>query len=121
MLNIDNQYLYEGYNSDFGPLTLNFVHKFVKEVDNLLAKYTKVIHHCSPNFKTECNGAFLIGSYLIISKSWSIKQIQDAFGASYLNSLRPFRDAGVGPDDFPLTVVDCLKGIERAVQLNWYS
>ena len=27
----------------------------------------------------------------------------------------------MGPDDFPLTVVDCLKGIERAIQLNWFS
>ena len=56
-----------------------------------------------------------MGSYLIISKNYTIKQIQGAFGASYLNSLRHFRDAGVGPDDFPLTILDCLKGIERAV------
>lgn len=27
----------------------------------------------------------------------------------------------MGPDDFPLTVLDCLKGMERALQLNWYS
>ena len=40
VLNIDNAYLYEGYNSDFGPLTLNFVHKFVKEVDSLSSKYS---------------------------------------------------------------------------------
>jgi len=47
--------------------------------------------------------------------------VKDAFGAAYLNRLRPFRDAGVGPDDFPLTVIDCLKGMDRAKQLNWYS
>lgn len=30
VINIDNSsYLYEGYNTDFGPLTLNFVHKFI--------------------------------------------------------------------------------------------
>mmetsp|Transcript_1294 Transcript_1294/g.1743 ORF Transcript_1294/g.1743 Transcript_1294/m.1743 type:complete len:238 (-) Transcript_1294:2041-2754(-) len=121
VINIDNAYLYEGYNSDFGPLTLNFVHKFVKEIDNMFGKYSKVIHHCSPSYKAEANGTFLMGCYLIISQKWSIKQISDAFGGSYLNSLRPFRDAGVGPDDFPLTVIDCIKGMERAVQLNWYS
>lgn len=80
-----------------------------------------MIYHCGAGFKTQANGGFLIGSYLIISKKWSISQIKDAFGSSYLNSLRPFRDAGVGPDDFPLTVLDCLKGMERANALKWYS
>ena len=27
----------------------------------------------------------------------------------------------MGPDDFPLTVVDCLNGISRACQLKWFS
>ena len=35
VINVDNVYHYDGYNSDFGPLTLNFVHKFVKEVESL--------------------------------------------------------------------------------------
>ena len=62
-----------------------------------------------------------MGTFLIVSKNWTISQIKDAFGNSYLNSLRAFRDAGVGPDDFPLTVIDCLKGMERAVALKFYS
>ena len=79
------------------------------------------MHHCSSNYKHEANAAFLIGCYLIISKDWSVEQVSEALGASYVRSLRPFRDAGIGPDDFPLTVIDCLHGIDRAIQLNWYS
>ena len=62
-----------------------------------------------------------MGTFLIASKKWTVNQVKDAFGNSYLNSLKPFRDAGVGPDDFPLTVIDCLKGMERAIELKWYS
>ena len=62
-----------------------------------------------------------MGCFLIISKKWSISKIQEAFGSSFLQSLHPYRDAGVGRDDFPLTVIDCLKGFQRAVELNWYS
>lgn len=80
-----------------------------------------MVHHCGQSFKYQANGSFLMGAYLIISKNWSISQVKDALGDGYLRSLRPFRDAGVGPDDFPLTVVDCLKGLERAIQLNWYG
>ena len=56
-----------------------------------------------------------MGAYLIISQKWSVSQVKESLGESYLRSLKPFRDAGVGPDNFPLTVVDCLKGIERAI------
>lgn len=72
VLNVDNKYLYEGYNSDFGPLTLNHVHNFVKEVEKSLAQQFKVVYHCQPSFKCEANGAFLIGSFLLICKNWSI-------------------------------------------------
>ena len=36
VINVDNVYQYEGYNTDFGPLTLNHVHKFVKQVEGML-------------------------------------------------------------------------------------
>ena len=81
----------------------------------------RVIHYCGEGFKTQANGSFLMGTFLIVSKKWTVNQVKEAFGNRYLNSLRPFRDAGVGPDDFPLTVVDCLKSVERAVELKWYS
>ena len=73
------------------------------------------MHHCGQSYKHQANGSFLIGAYLIISQKWSVSQVKEALGEVYLRSLKPFRDAGVGPDNFPLTVVDCLKGIERAI------
>ena len=84
MVNVDVQYVYEGYNTDFGPLTLNYVHKFVKHVDTMLHSHAKVIHHCSPSFKHQANAAFLMGAYLILSKNWSVSQVKDALGGSYL-------------------------------------
>ena len=47
--------------------------------------------------------------------------MKQSFSKEFLSSLQPFRDAGVGPDNFPLTVIDCWKGLERAIELNWYS
>ena len=62
-----------------------------------------------------------MGAFLIIRKNQSVQSVKELFGSQFLSSLQPFRDAGVGPDDFPLTVIDCWKGLERAIQLNWYS
>ena len=56
-----------------------------------------------------------MGTFLIIRKNQSIQSVKELFGTQLLSSLQPFRDAGVGPDDFPLTVIDCWKGLERAI------
>ena len=62
-----------------------------------------------------------MGAYLMISQKWSIAQVKEALGSAFLASLKPFRDAGIGPDNYPITVIDCLEGLHRAMQLNWYS
>ena len=63
IVNTDLEFEYEGYNTDFGPLTLNFVHKFITKIDaamllnsspnNLGLNDEKrvVVHHCSQNYK----------------------------------------------------------------------
>jgi cell division cycle 14 len=32
-----------------------------------------------------------------------------------------YRDAGVGPDDYPITVSDCLSALSKAISMNWYN
>ena len=72
---MDNEYFYEGYNSDFGPLTLQFVHKFIENIEAHLQRKKRVIHHCGEGFKAQANGSFLMGSFLIVSKKWTVKQV----------------------------------------------
>ena len=111
LFNVDSLYSYEGYNTDFGPLTLNFVHKYITQMEGFLRQGKRVVHHCGHGYRQQANACFLMGCFLLISQKWSIEKIENAFGGTYLGSLRTFRDAGIGPDDFPLTVVDCLQGM----------
>ena len=41
--------------------------------------------------------------------------------SSIKTSLIPFRDAGEESSTFECTVYDCLKGLERAIDLGWYN
>jgi hypothetical protein len=115
VVNVDNQYHYDGYNSDFGPFTLNYVHKFCQQVQALLHSQSCVVFHASPGFKTMANACFLLGAYLLICEKFSIAKIKKAIGEDLLCNLHPFRDAGVGADNFPITVIDCLSGLKRAM------
>mmetsp|Transcript_10111 Transcript_10111/g.10070 ORF Transcript_10111/g.10070 Transcript_10111/m.10070 type:complete len:212 (+) Transcript_10111:424-1059(+) len=51
------------------------------------------------------------------------KGAKEAFAVfnSLKHQLLPFRDAGEEPSDFECTVLDCLQGLERAIQLGWYN
>jgi cell division cycle 14 len=33
----------------------------------------------------------------------------------------PFKDAGEEPTNYECTVLDCLKGLEKAIKLGWYN
>ena len=59
--------------------------------------------------------------YLLICENYSLTQIENAFGRSYLSGLMTYRDAGIGPDDFPITVRDCLVAIQKAINAGWYD
>jgi cell division cycle 14 len=38
-----------------------------------------------------------------------------------LDNLKTYRDAGIGPDDYPISVKDCLRALEKAMKASWYS
>mgnify|MGYP001598446700 CR=1 FL=1 len=40
---------------------------------------------------------------------------------SISHQLIPFRDAGEEPSDFECSVLDCLRGLEKALFLGWYN
>ena len=94
IVNIDHEFEYEGYNTDFGPLTLNFVHKFITRIDSMLlnnnnnnygnGERKRVVHQCSQSYKHQANASFLIGAYLIVSHNWPLVEVKEALGTAYL-------------------------------------
>jgi len=40
---------------------------------------------------------------------------------NYQHRFTPFRDATSGICTYKLTILDCLKGIEKAMELGWYD
>lgn len=61
----------------------------------------------------------MIACYLHFTRGFSVSKILSIFGDSILSSLVPFRDAGIGPADYPLTVTDILRGLSIGISFNW--
>jgi cell division cycle 14 len=121
---IDNDLVYEPFFADFGPLDLGKVHLFCKELEKLMsdASYStyKIYHYTSLDYAKQANAAFLMGCFMII---YLKKQADEAWKvfAPYHNKFIPFRDATMGTCSYKCTVQDCLRGLEIAMRLGWYS
>ena len=60
-----------------------------------------------------------MGAFQVLVLRRSAGEAWQAF--SGLPSFVPFRDASEGPSYHDCTILDCLKSLERALKLNWFS
>ena len=123
--NIDNDLVYEPFNSDFGPLNLANTHKYVRELCRLLAderyKSVKLFHFTSTKYDKQACAAYLMGAFMVVVLKQSADAAWEAF-APYHNLFRPFRDASYGDTcTYECTIYHCLKGLEFAISLGWYK
>jgi cell division cycle 14 len=86
-------------------------------------KYSKTVifHHCTPTFQKQANAAFLMCAYLVVCERFSAEEAWSLF-ERFSTTFVPFCDSGETPfKDFELTILDTLRGLERAVELGWYD
>ena len=98
-------------------------YKFCYQLDALLnePKFEnhKIYHYTSLDPSKRANAAYLMGAFQILilhrsaSESW--------YRFSRLPEFLPFRDATDGISYHDCTILNCLKGIEKAIKLNWFS
>jgi cell division cycle 14 len=117
---------YTSFCADFGPVNLSIVFRFHHAMCTKLAKVTAdggVLLYCiEPEFDCIANSAFLLGAFLLLHTGCSPAEAAEPFmGSSAPFDPIPFRDATFAPQDFDLTLLDCLEGLARAVALGWFD
>jgi len=119
---------YEGYCSDFGPVNLGSVVRFCRFMrerlhDPRLAK-RQLVYYCDPDTAYVTNTAFLLGAYLVLVEQWSPESAANVFAKIEPCPFRQFRDATHVKSTFDLCLLDCFRGLARAVEsrfLIWES
>jgi cell division cycle 14 len=91
------------------------------EVNKIMQKQKhKIYHYTSLADDKRANAAYLMGAYLVICKKLSAEEAW-----SYFKDVKPkfvpFRDAISGPCTFECTILDCLRGLQYAIELGWYN
>eukprot|EP00927_Polykrikos_kofoidii_P009996 TRINITY_DN14211_c0_g1_i1.p1 TRINITY_DN14211_c0_g1~~TRINITY_DN14211_c0_g1_i1.p1 ORF type:complete len:486 (+),score=67.13 TRINITY_DN14211_c0_g1_i1:84-1541(+) len=121
---IDNRLVYEPLSSEFGPLNLAMTYRYCKMMEAMLRDPTftdmRIVHYCSHEPDKRANAALLITAFMVIAHRRSAEMAWEPFANVYPAFL-PFRDATRGVCTFQLTILDCLKGLEKSIQLGWFD
>ena len=112
----DKKYHYQPFFSDFGPPDVGALFRFCHELTVMIQKYpTQRIVHCVANTSTaRSNGAFLTAAYTVLKLAWSPRQAFAPLLGIY-PPIVPFRDASYGLNNFTVSVLDCLKSLNKSI------
>ncbi|XP_008404590.1 dual specificity protein phosphatase CDC14AB isoform X2 [Poecilia reticulata] len=121
----DDEFVYENFYADFGPLNLAMLYRYCCKLNKKLKSFTltrkRIVHYTSFDQRKRANAAVLIGGYAVI---YLKKTPEEAFRALISGSnavYLPFRDASFGNCTYNLTVLDCLQGIRKALQHGFFD
>jgi len=121
---IDQELVYEPFLADFGPLKLSMFHCYYRMLEAKLTDPAladkRIVHYCSQDPKRRANAACLICAFQVISRRLPAEKAFEPFANSYPPFL-PFRDATNGICTYQLTILDCLRGLEKGMELGWYD
>lgn len=116
----DEEYIYENFYADFGPLNLAMLYRFCCKLNKKLKSFTlsrkRVIYYTSYDQRKRANAAFLIGAYAVIYLKRSPEEAYRTLISGTNVSYLPFRDAAFGNCTYNLSILDCLSGIRKALQ-----
>eukprot|EP00933_Yihiella_yeosuensis_P084035 TRINITY_DN98380_c0_g1_i1.p1 TRINITY_DN98380_c0_g1~~TRINITY_DN98380_c0_g1_i1.p1 ORF type:complete len:455 (-),score=72.88 TRINITY_DN98380_c0_g1_i1:61-1425(-) len=121
---IDADLIYEPFFADFGPLNLSMVYRYCKMLEDKLADprlaNQTLVHYCSHDPKKRANAACLICAFQVIVLGKSADLAYQPFSGIYPPFL-PFRDATCGICTYSLTILDCMKGLEKSIECGWFD
>nr|XP_043899878.1 dual specificity protein phosphatase CDC14AB isoform X1 [Solea senegalensis] len=121
----DDEFVYENFYADFGPLNLSMLYRYCCKLNKKLKSFTltrkRIVHYTSFDQRKRSNAAVLIGGYAVIylkkTPEEAYKALISGSNAPYL----PFRDASFGNSSYSLTLLDCLQGIRKALQHGFFD
>ncbi|GAB6033325.1 Dual specificity protein phosphatase cdc14a, variant 2 [Chamberlinius hualienensis] len=121
----DDDFVYENFYADFGPLNLAMVYRYCCLLNKTLKAHPlrkkKIVHYTVSDFRRRGNAAFLIASYAIIYLN---KLPEDTYRILIKDSaptFEPFRDASIGPSTYGLSLLNCLHAIKKALECEFFD
>ncbi|XP_070602560.1 dual specificity protein phosphatase CDC14A isoform X2 [Erythrolamprus reginae] len=116
----DEEFVYENFYADFGPLNLALVYRFCCKLNKKLKSFSlskkKIVYYTSFDQRKRANAAFLIGAYAVVYLKKTPEEAYRILLSGSNPPYLPFRDASFGNCTYNLSILDCLQGLKKALQ-----
>eukprot|EP00291_Cryptomonas_curvata_P020098 CAMPEP_0172167516 /NCGR_PEP_ID=MMETSP1050-20130122/9623_1 /TAXON_ID=233186 /ORGANISM="Cryptomonas curvata, Strain CCAP979/52" /LENGTH=352 /DNA_ID=CAMNT_0012838331 /DNA_START=479 /DNA_END=1534 /DNA_ORIENTATION=+ len=111
----DETFLYYPFCDDFGPLNLGNVYRFCEEFADILSKsHRPLLLYTRDDPRYTNNSAFLLAAFMVLELGLSSEQAWEPFRKLQPSPFIGYHDATFGASDFTVSVLDCLRGLEKA-------
>ncbi|CAL8078213.1 unnamed protein product [Orchesella dallaii] len=122
---IDDELIYENFNSDFGPLNLAMLYRYCQKLNAKLRAPSlhrkRIIHYTSSDPHKRVNAAFLVGGYSIIYMNKTPEEAYRCLLGPNAPPFVSFRDASFGTASFYITLLDVFNGLYKALQCKFFD
>ncbi|XP_065070297.1 dual specificity protein phosphatase CDC14A-like isoform X2 [Rhopilema esculentum] len=122
---VDEELVYENFYADFGPLNLAMLFRYCNKLNKKLKSFSlskkRIVHYTSYDSRKRANAAFLIGAYAVIYLKWAPEDAYRPLVSGCNPPYLPFRDASFGNCTYNLTILDCLNGVQKALENNFFD
>jgi len=110
---------------DFGPVNLGVVYQFCKLITSKTSDPRLGSRVCTYYAESDghrrTNASFLLGAYLVIMHGWTPEDATAVFESMGTGMLMGYKHALNMPSRFRLSVLDCLRGIKKAMDAKWFD
>ncbi|EDW28633.1 GL18848 [Drosophila persimilis] len=122
---IDEEFIYENFYSDFGPLNICMLYRYCMKLNTKLSAKChanrKIVHYTSMNPAKRLNAAYLIGSYAIIYLNKTPLEAYRPLVSGEIPAYTRFCDASYGPSSFKISLLDCLNAVHKGLQAGFFN
>ncbi|NXI90637.1 CC14A phosphatase, partial [Psophia crepitans] len=121
----DEELVYENFYGDFGPLNLAMLYRYCCKLNKKLKYFSlsrkKIVYYTGFDQRKRANAAFLMGAYAVIYLKKTPEEAYRTLLSGSNPPYLPFRDASFGNCTYNLTILDCLQGINKALQHGFFD
>ena len=110
--------------ADFGPVNIAVVTRFCISFDRRMARDDGIllIYCIQESFQDRANASFLLAAFAMLCHGFTPKEAAEPFTSPNTPfKLQTFRDATFLTPTYGLTLLNCLRSIQKAVQHGWYD
>eukprot|EP00277_Geminigera_cryophila_P000306 CAMPEP_0179427936 /NCGR_PEP_ID=MMETSP0799-20121207/13741_1 /TAXON_ID=46947 /ORGANISM="Geminigera cryophila, Strain CCMP2564" /LENGTH=684 /DNA_ID=CAMNT_0021203195 /DNA_START=314 /DNA_END=2365 /DNA_ORIENTATION=+ len=122
---LNKRLAYIPFCADFGPFNLGTTQHVNSILKNLLTnpeyRSTKIIYYCSAEPTDITNAIYLLGSFMCLTLSATPEQAWQPFANLKASLLTPYRDATWTKSSWNLEIIDCWRGLLRAVSSRQFN